>query len=49
MAQWQREAMISTRKQIIEIHDLAALRRIAGCDECQFDCSVFGFPPAIAN
>jgi CRP-like cAMP-binding protein len=49
VAQWQREALLSTSKQIIEIHDLEALRRIAGCDECQFDGSVFGPPPSIAS
>ena len=49
MSQWQRQLLVSTCKQIIEIHDLEALRRIAGCDECQFDCSVFGSPPAVAN
>ena len=40
-----RDALISTCKQINEIHDLKALRRIAGYDECQFDYSVFAPRP----
>ena len=49
VAGWQREALVSTTNQIVEIHDLDAMRQIAGCDECQFDCSVFGPPPMTAS
>ncbi len=45
LSRWQREGLLSTREQVIEIHDFAALQQIAGCDRCQFDCSVFGPPP----
>ena len=40
VSRWQRDALLSTKDQIIEIHDLAALLDIAGCNPCQFSCSV---------
>jgi CRP/FNR family transcriptional regulator len=38
----QRRGVIHTSAQVIEIVDLEGLRGPTECDECQFDCSVFG-------
>ncbi len=48
LSPWQKQGVIRTHDRVIEIHDIAALRRFAGCDACLFDCSVFGPPPGAA-
>lgn len=45
LSPWERHGLIRTHDRMIEIHDIAALRLVAGCDACLFDCSVFGPPP----
>lgn len=37
----QRQGIIRTRAQVIEILEVTQLRRPAECDDCLFDCSVF--------
>jgi hypothetical protein len=37
--------MIRTKEQMIEIVNLERLRESTQCDDCQFDCSVFGPSP----
>jgi CRP-like cAMP-binding protein len=41
LSEYQREGLVHTKSQIIEILDLNRLGEHAGCGECQFDCSVF--------
>jgi CRP/FNR family transcriptional regulator len=43
----QRQGVIRTQSQIIEIVDMQGLRHPTDCDVCQFDCSVFApsLPP----
>lgn len=49
ISEWQQAGILTTNKQIIEIHRLSALQEIAECGECQCDCSVFGPPPVVLN
>jgi len=43
----QRQGVIRTQNQILEILDIDSLSAASRCEECQFDCSVFQeFPPA---
>jgi CRP/FNR family transcriptional regulator len=39
------QGMIRTKEQMIEIVNLEGLRESTQCDDCQFDCSVFGPSP----
>ncbi|MCK9519365.1 MAG: Crp/Fnr family transcriptional regulator [Dehalococcoidia bacterium] len=41
ISEYQREGIVRTKSQIIEIVDMRRLMAYAGCDDCQFDCSVF--------
>jgi CRP-like cAMP-binding protein len=41
LSEMQRQGIIRTQAQIIEIVDMKGLRGPTQCDECQFDCSVF--------
>ena len=38
----QRQGIVRTQAQMIEILDMARLQDPTNCGECQFDCSVFG-------
>lgn len=42
LSDFQRQGILRTQAQIIEIVDEEALRDPTACEECQFDCSVFG-------
>lgn len=42
LSDFQRQGILRTQAQIIEILDEDALRDPTACEECQFDCSVFG-------
>lgn len=41
----QRNGVLRTQAQVIEILDLYRLQNPTNCNECQFDCSVFGPAP----
>ena len=40
----QRKGVLRTRNQVIDILDIAALKDLTACADCQFDCSVFAQP-----
>ncbi len=42
MSEWRRRGIVGSLDQRIAIHDLDALKGQAGCEECLYDCSVFG-------
>jgi CRP/FNR family transcriptional regulator, cyclic AMP receptor protein len=44
ISELQRQGIIRTQNQIIEILDLVSLQAPTSCEECQFDCSVFEEP-----
>lgn len=41
ISELQRQGVIRTQNQILEILDMDSLLAASHCDECQFDCSVF--------
>jgi CRP/FNR family transcriptional regulator, nitrogen oxide reductase regulator len=41
LSELQRKGVLRTNRQVIDIVDVAAIREMAGCPDCQFDCSVF--------
>ncbi len=44
LGDWKREAIIDTVARMVDIRDVTGMQAVAGCDECLFDCSVFGPP-----
>lgn len=54
VSRWRAGGLLSTEDHEVEIHDLPGLRQVAGCDQCLYDCSVFGpsldsLPPESAS
>ncbi|MCC7366273.1 MAG: Crp/Fnr family transcriptional regulator [Dehalococcoidia bacterium] len=41
MSELQQRGVVCTEAQIVEITDVAAVRELARCGSCQFECSVF--------
>jgi CRP-like cAMP-binding protein len=42
LGDWKREGIIDTVGRMVDIRDVTGMQAVAGCDECLFDCSVFG-------
>jgi CRP-like cAMP-binding protein len=40
----KRAGLIDTVARMVDIRDVSGMETVAGCDQCLFDCSVFGAP-----